>query len=108
MTLKHFLAPLLVTCGLAHCAELPLEAYASRVELRSFHSLTLSDEQFLRGDQNGPSVTLAGELRLPRESRPAKLPAVIIMHGSGGINAANQSWAAAYPSGAAWCQKESK
>jgi len=93
MKLKHFVVSLLITCGTVNSAELPLDAYASRVEMRPFNSLTLTDEQFLSGDKNGPAVTLAGELRFPRESPPGKLPAVIIMHGSGGINAANQSWA---------------
>lgn len=90
---KYVLALSITLGGVTNSAELALDAYASRVEIRPFNSLTLSDEQFLSGDKNGPTVMLAGELRIPRESGPGKLPAVIIMHGSGGINAANQSWA---------------
>jgi len=77
----------------SHAAEITLDSFASRVEIRTFTSLSLSDEQFLRGDPKGLSVTLAGELRLPRQNSSGKLPAVVIMHGSGGINAASQSWA---------------
>lgn len=81
-------------CGLCACAaELPLDAFASRIEIRTFTSQTLSDEQFLSGDKQGPSVTLAGELRFPRQNAAGKLPAAIIIHGSGGINSASQSWA---------------
>jgi dienelactone hydrolase len=53
----------------------------------------LSDEQFLKGDASGPTVQLAGELRFPVSNTSPRLPAVIIMHGSGGINPASQSWA---------------
>jgi len=84
--------PLLYVTNFVHAGDLPLDAFASRVEIRPFNSLTLTDEQFLKGDQNGANVTLAGELRLPRESSAAKLPVVIILHGSGGINAATLNW----------------
>jgi len=47
----------------------------------------------LSGDKNGLAVTIAGELRFPRTSSANKLPVVIIIHGSGGINSASQSWA---------------
>ncbi len=82
----------LVLATSAGATELSLDAYASRVEIRPFNSLTLSDDQFLKGDKAGPSVTLAGELRFPRVTATNKVPVVIIMHGSGGINSANQSW----------------
>ena len=88
MTLIMFLGFL----GATITAELPLDAYASRAELRPISSLTLTEAQFLTGDKNGTLVTLAGELRFPRNAPSGKIPAVIIMHGSGGINAANQSW----------------
>jgi len=93
ISFKTCLLSLLILNGITHAAEIEIDSFASRVEIRPFTSLTLSDEQFLRGDKSGPAVTLAGELRFPRESSRGKLPAVIIMHGSGGINAANQSWA---------------
>jgi hypothetical protein len=55
----------------------------ARTELRPFESLTLTDQQFLTRDKNGKAVTLAGELRLPRGASD-RLPAVILVHGSGG------------------------
>jgi dienelactone hydrolase len=46
-------------------------------------SLTLTDEQFLRGDKaNGVPVTLTGELRFPNWDE--HLPAVVLLHGSDG------------------------
>lgn len=67
--------------------------YPSRLELIPFQSLNLSDEQILKGQANGPAVNLAGELRLPSNSKEKKYPLVIIVHGSSGINAATLSWA---------------
>jgi dienelactone hydrolase len=77
----------------AQPTEIPKPAHAPRVEIRTFASQTLSDEQFLKGDASGPTVLLAGELRFPVSNTSPRLPAVIIMHGSGGINPASQSWA---------------
>ena len=73
--------------------EIPEEPYASRIEIIPFQSLNLTDEQILNGDKSASAVTLAGELRYPRRSNLKKLPVVIIVHGSGGINGANESWA---------------
>ena len=89
--LTLILSAFLAQFSLAQAPNVPKSAYASRIELRSFPSLTLSDDQFLKGDNSGPAVQITGELRLP-ESKTAKLPTVIIMHGSGGISPANQSW----------------
>lgn len=69
---------------------------ASRVELRPFASMTLTDSQFLQGEKGTP-VTLAGELRFPATAAAgAKLPAVIIVHGSGGNNSGHENWARAF------------
>jgi dienelactone hydrolase len=67
---------------------------ASRIELRTFSSLTLADSQFLQGDAKATPVTLAGELRFPATPvAGAKLPVVIIVHGSGGNNSGHENWA---------------
>jgi dienelactone hydrolase len=66
---------------------------ASRIELRAFSSLTLTDAQFLQGDSKATPVTIAGELRFPATAAPgAKLPAVIVVHGSGGVGAGQENW----------------
>ena len=43
---------------------------ASRIELRAFSSLSLSDSQFLQGDSKASPVTIAGELRFPATAAP--------------------------------------
>ncbi len=60
-----------------------------RLEIRPIASMTLSDSQFLKGEAGSP-VTVAGELRLP--AAPGKLPAVVLIHGSGGPGANIPMW----------------
>ena len=50
------------------------------------------DQQFLTGDKNGKAVTIAGQLRFP-QGASGRLPAVILQHGSGGLNAGHELWA---------------
>jgi dienelactone hydrolase len=64
---------------------------AAKVELHTFPSLTLSDQQFLSGATDGKPVTMTGELRIAQGT--GRLPLVILMHGSGGIGANIESWA---------------
>jgi len=61
-----------------------------RTEILAFGSLTLSDEQFLKGDANGTNATLGGELRIARLT--GQQPLVMLMHGSGGIGANVGLW----------------
>lgn len=63
-----------------------------RIELHTFESVTLSDQEFLQGAKTGPSVTLTGELRLPRQ-KSKQYPAVLLLHGSGGISGYIDDWA---------------
>jgi dienelactone hydrolase len=72
--------------GLAGWAQAQL-----RVEVRPFESMTLTSDAFLRGEAGKP-VVIAGELRIPRPGTD-KLPAVILMHASGGVNAGVDRWA---------------
>ena len=67
-----------------------LSSFPARTELHSFISLTISDEQFLRGDDDGMVVTVSGELRIARGV--ARPPAVIMIHGSGGLGSKEQLW----------------
>src|ERR1700688_1483743 len=63
---------------------------AARVELYAIPSLTISDQQFLTGDSNGKSVTVAGEFRIAQGS--GRLPVVVLMHGSSGVGATMEVW----------------
>jgi dienelactone hydrolase len=66
-------------------------AQAARMEIYSFQSMTLTDQEFLTGRKEGKPVTLAGELRLPRLGTD-RLPAVILLHGSGGVGGNVLDW----------------
>jgi dienelactone hydrolase len=63
-----------------------------RTEVHPFQSVTLKTAQILTGDMNGPAVTLGGELRIPSLGTD-KLPAVILVHGSGGVGVNIDAWA---------------
>src|SRR6266550_7556803 len=72
-------------------AEPSLKDLAARTEVRAIETLTLTDQQFLTGDKNGKAVTIAGQLRFP-QGASGRLPAVILQHGSGGLNAGHELW----------------
>jgi len=64
---------------------------AARIELRPIETLTLTDQQFLTGDKNGKATTIAGVLRFP-QGASGRLPAVILLHGSGGVSGSHELW----------------
>lgn len=66
-------------------------AQVARIEVHPFASMTLTEQQILTGAKDGRPVTLAGELRIPRPGTD-RLPAVILLHGSGGISGSVDSW----------------
>jgi len=67
-------------------------AQIARVELHPFQSTTLTDQEFLTGQKVGKPVILAGELRIPRLGTD-RLPAVVLLHGSGGVLGFVDDWA---------------
>jgi dienelactone hydrolase len=80
-----------VVC-LGFVAHAPItSAQVARTELHAIPTLTLSDRQFLTGDKSGTPVTITGVLRIPRLGTD-RLPAVILLHGSGGIGANVDYW----------------
>jgi dienelactone hydrolase len=85
-----FCTGILFTCIETNAQAIPKEV-AARVEMHTIPSLTLSDQQFLTGDANGAQrVTMAGEFRIAQGL--GKLPAVVLMHGSGGISPSMDAW----------------
>jgi dienelactone hydrolase len=68
-------------------------AEVARMEIHSFQSVTLTDQQFLMGKKDGKPVTLAGELRIPRPGND-RLPVVILLHGSSGLGGYVTDWEA--------------
>lgn len=66
--------------------------WPGRIEILPVRSQTLPLDAFLEGRKAGPEVLLGGELRLP-VGATGRVPAVILIHGSGGIGAGPDMWA---------------
>jgi hypothetical protein len=62
-----------------------------RTEIHPLSTVTLTKPEFLAGSASGMAATIAGELRLPRV--PGRLPAVVLVHGSGGVGSNIGRWA---------------
>jgi dienelactone hydrolase len=78
------LATLAVAIAYAALVEKTLsEDIASHIETILIQTLTISDEQFLKGNGSGSPTTISGTLKLAQGS--GRLPLVILLHGSGGI-----------------------
>src|SRR5690348_3631123 len=72
--------------AIAHAALVPKafsENAGSHIETIPIQTLTISDEQFLTGDASGRPTIITGILKLAQG--PGRLPVVILVHGSGGI-----------------------
>src|SRR5262249_1369868 len=65
---------------------------AGRIEVLAVRSTTYSSDEFLAGGAAGKEVLLGGELRLP-VGAPPKVPAVVLVHGSGGVGVTVDAWA---------------
>lgn len=68
-----------------------LAAPTARIEIHTFDSLNLTEHQFLTASKDGKIAHIAGELRLPVGTE--RVPAVVLIHGSGGIGATVDLWA---------------
>jgi dienelactone hydrolase len=67
-------------------------AQVARVEVFPIVTATLTTTEFLTGKVDGKRDTIAGELRIPLPGSN-RLPAVILMHGGGGVSANDDDWA---------------
>jgi dienelactone hydrolase len=63
---------------------------AARIEAIPVQTLTISDEQFLKGDAYGRPTTIAGVLRVAQGS--GRLPVVVFAAGSGGFSLNTDVW----------------
>ena len=81
--------PLLVLPS-AFAFEVAPKEVAARTELYQVQTLTLSDQQFLKGDIGGKPVTISGQLRIAQGS--GRLPVVVLQHGSSGYAANIDVW----------------
>lgn len=67
------------------------QAQIARGEVLSLGTQTLTTAEFLTGKTEGKSATISGELRIPRHGSD-RLPAVILMHGAGGVGGTMEDW----------------
>jgi dienelactone hydrolase len=81
--------PLLVLPS-ALAFEVAPKEIAARTELYQVQTLTLSDQQFLKGDIGSKPVTISGQLRIAQGS--GRLPVVVLQHGSSGYAANIDVW----------------
>jgi dienelactone hydrolase len=89
---------LITAFGIAIASALALPAVAeslskdiaARIEAIPIQTVTISDEQFLKGDANGKPTTIAGVLRVAQGS--GRLPLVIFVAGSSGFGAVTDTW----------------
>jgi dienelactone hydrolase len=86
--MKPSIPVLILLCLASHAVP---ATEAAKIELHVIQTTTLTDEQFLTGAGNGTPLSIAGELRLPRAGTD-RLPAMIIVHGSGGITGNFDRW----------------
>lgn len=70
--------------------ETALGQIAARTELHRIETLTITDQQFLKGETAGTSVSISGQLRIARGS--GRLPLVVLQHGSSGYAANVDVW----------------
>jgi dienelactone hydrolase len=63
-----------------------------RTEIYPLQTVTLATGDFLLGKKDGKPATIAGELRIPKPVA-TKLPAVVLVNGSGGIGFNYGMWA---------------
>ncbi len=91
MTIGHRLT-LIIALAFA-CASGSLQAQTVvRMEIHPIETVTLKTQQFLTGDLNGKPTVIAGELRISKPGTD-KLPAVVLIHGSGGVSGSTDRWA---------------
>ena len=89
-TNKNLLVRIALIC-VCSCLVNAGRAQVTRMEVIPIPSVTLTDQEFLSGREDGKPVTVAGELRFPR-SGTDRLPLVILLHGSGGVGSGVTDW----------------
>ena len=90
MTVRAIAAALSLVVPLCALAQGSSKQIPARTEIHSIPSLTISDEQFLKGDSAGKPVVVSGVLRIAQGA--GRLPAVVLIHGSGGMGANIDFW----------------
>src|SRR5215468_6936256 len=90
--MSMLLAMAIAVATIALCGDHAGAQNVARIELQPIQTVTLKTQQILTGDTDGAPATLAGELRIPKPGSD-RLPAVILIHGSGGVGGNVDAWA---------------
>ena len=61
------------------------------IKFESIPVVTLN--QFLKGETKGDSVQISGKLKFPKKKWTGRRPAVVILHGGGGVSTNEEDWA---------------
>jgi dienelactone hydrolase len=85
-----WIAALLFVLPSSRAAEVASKQIAARTELHQIQTMTLSDQQFLKGEAAGNPVAIAGQLRIAQGA--GRLPVVVLQHGSSGYAANIDVW----------------
>jgi len=68
------------------------EGQKGKIKFESIPVVTLN--QFLKGETEGESVQISGKLKFPKKKWTGRRPAVVILHGGGGVSDNQKVWAA--------------
>lgn len=85
------LLPYAVALAVLFGAPAASNAQIARMEIHSFPTTTLTDQEFLTGRKEGVPTTISGELRLPKQGVD-RVPVVVLLHGSGGVGGYVTDW----------------
>jgi dienelactone hydrolase len=85
-----FAALAIANAQTASAANMPSNGTGGRSETILIQTLTISDEQFLKGDSFGRPTIISGTLRVAEGT--GRRPLVILVHGSGGIEENITRW----------------
>jgi predicted dienelactone hydrolase len=91
MTIRHWL-PVVAALTLLCAAGSPRGQDDARIEFHWIETVTLKTQQVLTGDPSGEHTKITGELWMPTADAD-KFPAVVLVHGSGGVHASIECWA---------------
>ena len=92
ISFRTFAVAAVVISGLVSCGFPSLAQDASHVQVIPVNTITISDNEALLGKNEGSPAIIAGQLRIPR-SQASKFPAVLLVHGRGGLSLGHELWA---------------
>ena len=82
----------LLWCNTVFSVESLIEGQKGTIKFESIPVVTLN--QFLKGETIGDSVQISGKLQFPKKKWVGLRPAVVILHGGGGVSDNQKVWAA--------------